>query len=87
MPILRSGKRVAALIRKPDRVKFQVATVELGEGMDDGARAIADFQRRWEAGEIDLALVCQRLENCDLAQVPSIASMLRLKGVNPDEVG
>lgn len=87
MPILRSGKRVAILIRKPDRARFDVSTVALSDGMDDGAKVIADFKSRWDAGEIDLALVYQRLENRDLAEVPSIASMLRLKGINSDELG
>jgi hypothetical protein len=84
MPVLRSGKRVALLIRKADRMTFQVGTVELGEGMDDGARLVKGFQKRWEAGEIDLASVYARLENRDLAGIPGIAAMLRLKGVTLD---
>jgi hypothetical protein len=86
MPILRSGKRVVVFIRRADRAKFEVSTVDLGEGKDDGTQAIADFKQRWETGEIDLALVYQRPDNCDLAQIPNIASMLRLKGLDPDNV-
>jgi hypothetical protein len=80
MTAIRSEKRVALLISKPDRVEHRVGTVELKEGMDDGARQIADFNRRWEAGEIDLASVYPRLDNRELAELPGIATMLKLKG-------
>jgi hypothetical protein len=86
MPILRSDKRVAALIQRVDRVKYQVGSVELTDGMDDGANTIAEFQARWESGEINLASVYPKIENSDLAQVPSITAMLRLKGVDPSAV-
>jgi hypothetical protein len=87
MPILRSGKRVAVFIRKADVLTFEVSTVELTEGADDGAKAIAEFKRSWDAKEIDLALAYPKMHNCDLAQIPSIAAMLRLKGINPDDIG
>lgn len=86
MPILRSGKRVALLISKPDKAKFTVATVELTEGMDDGAQAIKAFMGRWEANEVDLTSVFPKLDNRDLAEIPSVAAMLQLKGVTVDAV-
>jgi hypothetical protein len=87
LPVLRSGKRVAMLVRKPDRLTFKVDTVELKPGMDDGAATIASFLRRWEADEVDLASVYPRLENRDLAAVPGIAKLLTFKGIDADAVG
>jgi hypothetical protein len=81
LPALRSGKRLALLITRPDRATFKVGTVELTEGMDDGAAVIKDFLSRWQAGEVDLASVYPRLDNRDLAEIPGITAMLRLKGV------
>src|SRR4029077_10400340 len=74
MPILRSGKRVAMLIRRLDRVAFKVGAVELRDDIDDGREIIADFVRRWDAGRIDLTAVYQRLHNRDLADVAGVAS-------------
>lgn len=85
MPVLRSDKRVALLISKSGRSTFKVGTVELAEGMDDGAPVIRAFQKQWEEGRIDLGSVYARLDNRDLAQLPGIAAMLRFKGISVDE--
>jgi hypothetical protein len=86
MPVLRTGKRVALFLSKADQTSFKVGTVELTEDMDDGAPVIKLFQERWEAGEMDLAAVYARLDNRDLAAVPGIAAMLKLKGVRLDDL-
>jgi hypothetical protein len=85
MPILRSGKRVVLLITKPDRIKFNVGTLELKDGLDDGASVIKAFTDQWEVGTIKLASAFARLENADLAAIPAIGTMLRLKGLIVDE--
>jgi hypothetical protein len=81
MPVLRSGKRVALLIRRLDRVAFQVGTVELQDGMDDGAEIIADFLARWQAGQVDLTAVYPRLDNQDLAGLAGVATLMQLKRI------
>jgi hypothetical protein len=75
-----AGKRVALLIHKPDQVSFRVQSVPLTEGMDDGAGAVQAFRLRWEAGEVDLTSVYQRLDNRELEALPGVAAVLRLKG-------
>jgi hypothetical protein len=55
--------------------------------MDDGAAAVAEFRKRWDAGEVDLLSVYPRLDNRELAASPGIARMLKIKGVDPDDLG
>jgi hypothetical protein len=81
MPSLRSGRRAVWLIRRLDRVAFRVTTVDLKDGIDDGAEIIADFLGRLKAGRVDLQAVYQRLDDRDLAEVPGVASMMRIKGI------
>jgi hypothetical protein len=81
MPILRSGRRVAMLIRRIDRVAFRVGTVELQDGMDDGAEVIADFVARWGAGQVDLTTVYPRLDNHDLAGLAGVAALMQFKRI------
>jgi hypothetical protein len=81
MPSLRTGKRVVWLIRRVDRVAFHVATVDLRDDIDDGAEIVADFVGRWKAGRVDLKAIYQRLDDHDLAEVPGIASMMTIKGI------
>jgi hypothetical protein len=79
MAALMSGRRLALLISKPDRFKHEVETRSLEAGHDDGAPQIAEFKRRWDADEVDLATVFQRLDNRDLAALPGIAKLLQYK--------
>jgi hypothetical protein len=81
MPSLRSARRVVWLIRRLDRVEFRVTTVDLRVDIDDGAEIIADFVGRWEAGRVDLKAVYQRLDDRDLAAVPGVASLMKIKGI------
>jgi hypothetical protein len=82
MAALRSGRRLALLISRPDRAAFRVTTADLREGMDDGAPAIQAFRKAWDADQVDLAGVYPRYDNRSLAEVPGIATMLALKGVD-----
>lgn len=81
MPPLRSGKRVVLLVSKPDRATFKVSCLPLTDDMDDGAEVIAAFEARFDAGEVNLRSVYPTLDNDVLAGIPSVAAMLRIKGV------
>jgi hypothetical protein len=87
MPVLRAGRRVVLLIRKPDNVKFEVGIIDLAEGMDDGAAVIKQFVSRRQEGQVQLASVFQCLDNRTLADVPGIAAMLKIKGIRIDDDG
>jgi hypothetical protein len=84
-PILRSGRRVVLLLRKADQVKFEVATFDLAEDVDDGAAVIKAFQARWDDGLVKLSSVFPQLDNRTLADIPGIAAMLKIKGVKLDD--
>ena len=86
MPVLRSGKRVALLVRKPDRATFKVGTVELREGMDDGAGMIAAFQqplggRRGRTSPRS----SPASTTATWRRSPRIGAMLKLKGLGLDD--
>jgi hypothetical protein len=83
---LRDLRDVALLIRRRGGT-YTVKPVPLGPDRDEGARAVAAFRDRWQAGEVDLAAAYRRLENRDLAGVPGVATLLRLVGVAPDDLG
>ncbi len=80
-PALQAPERCVLLIRKSDRTAYRVKKIALRAGLDDGAQAVAQFQQRWQADEVDLAAAYLQLDNRDLAQLPGVAAMLRLKGI------
>ena len=81
LPLLRSGKSLVVFIKKADPMNFAVGSSEVGPAAFRCDRLIEDFQRKLEAGELDLTSVYPRLSNEALARVPGINAMLRLKGV------
>jgi hypothetical protein len=81
MPVLRSPGRWALLIRRKDRVAYKVDPVELAQDADDGGDLIAEFERRWDAGQVDLTAVYPRRENRDLADFSRVATMMKVKGI------
>jgi hypothetical protein len=81
LPLLRSGKSLVLFIRKIDQMNFAVGSSEVDPGDFRCDGLIQDFQRKLEAGELDLTSVYPRLSNEALARVPGINAMLRLKGV------
>jgi hypothetical protein len=82
MSALKTGKSLL-LIRKPDRATFKVRPKDLPDNVDDGVHVITAFKRRWEAGEVDLLSVYSRIDNTDLAEIPSIAEMLKIMEIQP----
>jgi hypothetical protein len=84
LPLLRSGKSLVVFIRKADQMNFTVGSKEVDTAVYRCDRLIEDFQRKLEAGELDLTSVYPRLSNEALAKVPGIGTMLLLKGVAVD---
>jgi len=81
MPFLRSGKSVVLFIRKVDRMTFKVGSCEASRDVYNCEKLVADFQRRLEAGDIDLAAVYRTLDNRVLAKVDGIATMMKFKEI------
>jgi hypothetical protein len=73
---------VVAFIKKADQMTFQVGSSEVDPKDFRCERLIEDFERRLEAGEVDLTSVYPRMSNEALARVPGIAAMLHLKGID-----
>lgn len=67
-------------VRRPDRVNFRVESFPLTDDLVGGTDVVARFTYRWEAGEIDLRDVYQRLDNETLAEISSIATQLKFSG-------
>jgi hypothetical protein len=87
-PVLRRlrhdhGRPPLIALRRLDAGKFALATLDLPEGVDDGAAAVKSFRDRLEAGEIDLASAYPQLTRQDLAAIPEVAAAMRVRGVAP----
>jgi hypothetical protein len=78
---MRAGQRVLITVRKTDRTGYAVAATPLCEGADDGAEAILKFLARFDAGGVELAAVFPQPTAEELAAVPEIAAMMRIKGL------
>jgi len=85
LPLLQSGKRLVVFIKKSDQMNFTVGSSEAKGPHLRGDELIEDFQRRLDAGELDLTSAYHRLSNEALAKVPGIGTMLQLKGVTVGE--
>jgi hypothetical protein len=84
MPILRqlkAGQRVLFTVRKTDRTGYAVASRPLLEGADDGAEKVVGFLERFDAGGVELAAVYAQPSSEELANIPEVAAMLKLRGI------
>jgi len=81
LPLLRSEKRLVVFIKKADQMTFKVGSSVVDHQAFGCVPLIEDFQRKLEAGEIDLTSVYPRQTNEAMARVPGINRMLQLKGV------
>jgi hypothetical protein len=81
LPLLQSGKRLVAFIKKADQLTFTVGSREVDPSACRCNELLEDFERKLKAGEIDLTTVFPRLSNEALAKAPGVAAMLQLKGV------
>ncbi|MEI7687620.1 MAG: hypothetical protein WCL32_21650 [Planctomycetota bacterium] len=83
MPILRrlhQGERLVVTISHSGHGRYTVNAQLLADSIDDGAGRIQQFLRNFENGGVDLAAVFPRLTNEELASIPGIASILKVKG-------
>lgn len=81
LTILSSTHRKIAIIRKADQMRFEVVSDDLRPGIDDGAAMIAAFEKRRQAGEVDLASIFPLYSNQMLACMTSIATLMQIKGI------
>jgi len=79
--ILKSGKPLIAFVTR-EGSKFSVDTRELTQEMDGGEMVIKEFLEK----NVGLTSVYPRLANHQLAQVPEIARILKLKGIDPGDL-
>ncbi len=80
---LKGGERLLLLVRKLDPTRFSVGALPLPEDAEDGAEQIAAFCAQLEAGALTLDAVYPRLPAEELAAIPEVARLLKLKGVKP----
>jgi len=80
LPFLQSAKKQILFIKKSDQLTFTVGSREADYPDPRGDKITADFQRRLEAGELDLTSVYPSLSNEALARIPGISRMLQLRG-------
>jgi hypothetical protein len=78
---LKDNRRVLVALRKLDKMRYNVAILPLPEDADDGARTIAEFLAQFENDAIDLRAVYPQLSNEDLADIPEIATQVKLRGI------
>ena len=76
--ILQAEKPLVAFVTRHGP-KFTVSTSELPEDADAGELTIQEFLEH--ADNVELTSIFQRLDNSQLASVPGIAEMARLKGI------
>lgn len=87
LEILQKEDFPVIFIRRENMTRFTVTTSPLAEGMDAGETHIKAFLETMESGAVDLKSVYNRLGNNQLMAVPSIADTLRLKGIDPLDLG
>jgi hypothetical protein len=85
-PVLRQlakdGARPVVLgVRKLDGGRFTVSTHALPDGVDDGAVVVKAFCQQLEAGQVALESAYPLPSSQDMAEVPEIATAMRLRGV------
>jgi hypothetical protein len=77
--LLRSDKRMVLFIHR-DRDLYTISSRELPPDVSDGADIIKDFIEAYRENRISLADVYPLLTNEQLANLPGIAAILKLKG-------
>ena len=80
-PLLEQNKPSLAFILRHGH-KYTVSTSDLPEDVDAGETLIQEFLTNYAAGNFELASVYPRLTNEQLASVPAIDEMARLKSIN-----
>jgi hypothetical protein len=78
---LKDNQRVLVGLRKLDKMRYHVVTLPLPADADDGAQTIAGFLAQFESGAIDLGAIYPQKSNEDLAEIPEIATLVKLRGI------
>jgi hypothetical protein len=78
---VRDGDRLLVGVRRHEGGRFSVAAYPLADGADDGAAVIAEFCRRYEAGQVDLRSVYQSPAPAELSALPEVRRQMDLRGV------
>ena len=78
--VLKDGSRKAIFISRLQGDSYIVRAVSLQADVEDGAEVIKTFLEDHQKGTIELDSVFPKVANEELARLPEIAAMLKLKG-------
>jgi hypothetical protein len=73
-------ERVVLFVSRDDNFRYAVTAGAVGDGDEDGAAVIKQFQADLAEGKVDLSSVVQHLSEEQLRTVPEIQRRLELKG-------
>jgi hypothetical protein len=80
---LRGAEPCAIFVARNQGERHRVSVIPLSEDVDAGEETIKDFLVAYNAGRIALDSVYPRVADEDLARLPEIAEILKLKRVQP----
>ena len=80
---MNAGEPRAVFVAREQGDKHRVSSVALADDVDAGVSAIRDFVAEYKAGRVALDSVYQKIGDDELARVPGIAELLKLKGARP----
>jgi hypothetical protein len=84
LPILArvaANERVLLALSKVDSYRYRATPLPLPDEADDGAEQIGEFLGRLESGSADLTAAILRLSNEELAAIPEVGTMAKVRGV------
>lgn len=76
------GEDVLVSLKKLEWARFELRTERWPEGTDRGDAAVAAFTERFEAGGIDLRSVFPLVGRDELAALPEVQTMMKVRGLN-----
>lgn len=79
--VLKDGSRKAVFVSRAQGDSYSVTAVPLQDDVADGAEVIKTFLEDHQKGTIQLDSVYPKVANEELARLPEIAAMLKLKGI------
>ena len=78
--ILKAEKPTVAFVARHGQ-RFAVSSSPLADDADAGEERIKNFLAGYETGKLDPTSVYQRFSNDQLATLPKVAEMAKLKGI------
>jgi hypothetical protein len=79
--VLKAEKPMAVFVSR-EGAKYTVSTYELPKDVDSGEIEIKQFLKDYEAGNINLSSIYQKIENEMLAGIEEIHRIMQLKGID-----